>query len=180
MHGNLKADAGAHDADRHPEVAGGADGDAVLAEELFKLRRQQFAIIVCGSQQSGFQRQLFRMGQHFINAAARFDRAGDRQMAVFFQQQFAANRLAEFLLKAVLHCRNGDYFRFDNPTAGGRFREGFRQIGREALKAGMGALHVVGGQADVRQSLRQRGGGGVKPGGFFQGDQILHKREGRG
>ena len=42
-------------------------------KELFKLRRQQFAIIVCGRQQPGFQRQLFRMGQHFINPTARFD-----------------------------------------------------------------------------------------------------------
>ncbi len=29
--------------------------------------------------------------------------------------------------------------------------EGCRQIGREALKAGMGVLHIVGGQTDVRQ-----------------------------
>ena len=32
-----------------------------------------------------------------------------------------------------------------------RFPEGCRQIGREALKAGMGVLHIVGGQTDVRQ-----------------------------
>ena len=44
----------------------------------------------------------------------------------------------------------------------------------------MGVLHIVGGQTDVRQPLRQGGGCRVKPGGFFQGDQILHKREGRG
>ena len=31
-------------------------------------------------------------------------------MAVFFQQQFAANWLAEFLLKAAFHCRNGNHF----------------------------------------------------------------------
>ena len=73
MHRDLKTNARAHDADRHPKVAGGADGDAELAKELFKLRRQQFAIIVCGRQQPGFQRQLFRMGQHFINPTARFD-----------------------------------------------------------------------------------------------------------
>jgi hypothetical protein len=51
MHRHLKADARAHDADRHPQVAGGADGDAVLAEELFKFRGQQLAIVVFGVQQ---------------------------------------------------------------------------------------------------------------------------------
>ena len=145
MYRNLKADARAHDADRHPEVAGGADSDAVLAEELFKFRCQQFAIIICGGEQSGLQRQLFRMGQHFINPATRLNGTRNRQVAVFFQQQIAANRLAELLLKAAFHCRNGNHFRFDNPAAGGRFRESFRQIGREALKAGMGVLHIVGG-----------------------------------
>jgi hypothetical protein len=35
------------------------------------------------------------VGQHFINAAAGLNRAGNRQVAVFFQQQIAANRLAK-------------------------------------------------------------------------------------
>ena len=43
-----------------------------LKRLLFKLRRQQFAIIVCGRQQPGFQRS-FRMGKRFINPTARFD-----------------------------------------------------------------------------------------------------------
>lgn len=34
---------------------------------------------------------------------------------------------------------------------------------REALKAGMGVLHIVGGQTDVRQPLRRGGGCRVKP-----------------
>jgi hypothetical protein len=38
MHRDLKADAGAHDANRQPQVAGRANGNAVLAKELFEFR----------------------------------------------------------------------------------------------------------------------------------------------
>ena len=50
MHGDVKTDTCAHDANRHPQVAGGADGDAVLAKELLKFRGQQLAIVIFGSQ----------------------------------------------------------------------------------------------------------------------------------
>ncbi|MOA26951.1 hypothetical protein D3C78_1477830 [compost metagenome] len=40
MHRYLKADACAHDPDRHAQIAGGPDGDAVVAEKIRKARFQ--------------------------------------------------------------------------------------------------------------------------------------------
>ncbi|MNP55929.1 hypothetical protein D3C76_1506150 [compost metagenome] len=91
VHRHLKADAGAHDANGHPEVAGRPHGDAVLAEEVLKAGLQQDTVIVVEAEQPGGQGQFFRVGQHFIDPAAGFNRAGDRQMAIFFQQQGAGD-----------------------------------------------------------------------------------------
>ena len=48
-----------------------------------------------------------------------------------------------------------------------------------SAEGGMGVLHIVGGQTDVRQPSARVVVAGLNR-GFFQGDQILHKREGRG
>lgn len=98
-------------------------------------------------------------------------------MAVFFQQQRAGNGFARFFLQPRLHCRDGDQFGFNNPARCGRFREGFRQIWREAVEARMGIVHVGFGQPDIGQPFFKRGGVRVKPGGFFQGNQILNQRK---
>ena len=42
----FEADARAHYANRHPQIAGGADGDAVLAKEPPELGRQQLTVVV--------------------------------------------------------------------------------------------------------------------------------------
>ena len=98
-------------------------------------------------------------------------------MAVFFQQQRAGNGFARFFLQTCLHCRNGDQFGFNYPLRGGCLREGFRQIRCEAVETRMRVVHVGFGQPDIGQPLSQRGGTRVKPGGFFQGNQILNQRK---
>ena len=98
-------------------------------------------------------------------------------MAVFFQQQTAGNGFAGLFRQPRLHCRNGDQFGFNNPARCRRFREGFRQIWREAVEARMGIVHVGFGQPDIGQSFFKRGRVRVKPGGFFQGNQILNQRK---
>ncbi len=98
-------------------------------------------------------------------------------MAVFFQQQRAGNGLARFLLQPFFHCRNSNQLRLDNPARCRGFREGFRQIRREAVEARMRVIHVGFGQPDVRQPFGKRGGARVKPGGLFQGNQILNQRK---
>ena len=98
-------------------------------------------------------------------------------MAVFFQQQRAGNRLRRFFLQPLLHRRDCNQFGFDNPARFRRFREGFRQVRREAFQARVGVVHVGFGQPDVRQPFCKRRGARVKPGGFFQGNQILNQRK---
>ena len=46
VHRDLKAQLRAHDADRQPQVAGGAHRDAVAAKERAQLGRGQLAVIV--------------------------------------------------------------------------------------------------------------------------------------
>ncbi len=98
-------------------------------------------------------------------------------MAVFFQQQRAGNGFARLFLQPRLHCRNGDQVGFDNPARCRRFREGFRQIRREAVETRVGVVHVGFRQPDIRQPFCKRRGARVKPGGFFQGNQILNQRK---
>ena len=89
------------------------------------------------------------MGQDFINAAAGLNRAGNRQVAVFLQQQIASNGLTKGFFQPGLHCRDGHQLGFDNTAGGGGFRKGFRQIGRKTIEAGVGILNVFCRQANV-------------------------------
>jgi hypothetical protein len=75
--GDAKAEAGAHDADGEAEVAGRPHRDAVLAEEVAELVREQRAIVIRLAQQPSLDGQVFGMGQHLVDAAARLDGAGD-------------------------------------------------------------------------------------------------------
>ncbi|MNC49096.1 hypothetical protein D3C75_982480 [compost metagenome] len=82
MHGGLETQPGAHDADRQAEVAGRADRNLVLAEELPGLVAGQFPVIAVEVDQAGLQGQVFGMLEHFMNTAAGLDRTRDRQLAV--------------------------------------------------------------------------------------------------
>gem|GEM_PF-3915347 len=97
-------------------------------------------------------------------------------MAVFFQQQGAGKGCARFLLQPSVHRRNGNQLRFDNAVGGCRFREGFREIGRKAVQARPGILHIGFGQPDMGKPCGQSGGFWVKPGGLLQGDQRVEQR----
>ncbi|MNQ80171.1 hypothetical protein D3C85_951370 [compost metagenome] len=83
--GGTKAQARAHDADRQTQVARRADGDRILAEKRPYGVAGQQAVIIAVFQQTRVQRQHFRVFQHFIDAAARLDRAGNGQMAILLE-----------------------------------------------------------------------------------------------
>lgn len=87
------------------------------------------------------------MGQDFINAAAGLNRAGNRQVAVFLQQQIASNGLTKgFSSRAFIA---GMATSSDSIIRRWRFRKGFRQIGRKTIEAGVGILNVFCRQANV-------------------------------
>ena len=61
----------------------------------------------------------------------------------------------QILSPAVFHGRNSNQLRFDNPARCRGFREGFRQIRREAVEARMRVVHVGFGQPDIGATLLQ-------------------------
>ena len=70
-------------------------------------------------------------------------------MAVFLQQQFAADVLSECFFQAFLHQWDCSQLRLNNAAGGCGFREGLCQVRREALQPGMGILNIVLGQANI-------------------------------
>ncbi|CQR23160.1 Uncharacterised protein [Yersinia enterocolitica] len=46
MHADTEPQFGTHDANRHAQVTGRADGNAVLAKELAEIIGKQFAIVI--------------------------------------------------------------------------------------------------------------------------------------
>ncbi|MNY04633.1 hypothetical protein D3C86_1373210 [compost metagenome] len=136
VHGDGEAELGAHDADGHAEVAGRAHRNAVLAEELAELVREQLAIVVLFAEQPGLDGQPFGVGQHLVDAATGLDGAGDRQVAVFFQQQPAGDVNAVTLIESCLHGRDGRDFGLQHALHGTGLGKGLAQVGGEAGQAG--------------------------------------------
>ncbi|MNT96784.1 hypothetical protein D3C72_2389610 [compost metagenome] len=51
MHAHAKPQPGADNTDRHSQIAGRADGNAVTAKEFAKFRREQLGVVVRQLQQ---------------------------------------------------------------------------------------------------------------------------------
>ncbi len=168
----LEAELGAHDADRQPEVAGRADRDLVLAKELTRGVARQHLVAVARADQSGLQREVLGMLEHLVDAAARLDRARDRQFVVGLEPELAAHRQAGLIQQQTLHARQRPDARLDQPARRGGLREHLGDIRREAPQARTGLRDLLGPEPDISQ----RGGGGfhrgVEPGGFAQRDQV--------
>ena len=177
MHGHLKAQRSTHDADRHAEIAGGADGDFVLAKKGPGLVAVQQRVVVVELNQATGQGQVFGMLEHFIDPAAGLDRAGDGQMAVALEPQRAIEALPVTLAEQRLQMRQGQDVRLDNASTALCLREGNPQVGSKPPKACAGIGHVGTGQACIAKRLRHRCHPGVEPGGFLQRDQFADQRE---
>ncbi len=87
MDADFKAQLGAHDANRQAQIAGGTDGDGVLAEKGAGLFAVQLAVVVRQRDQTGFQCQILCMFQDFMDAATGFDGTGNRKFAIRLQPQ---------------------------------------------------------------------------------------------
>ncbi len=85
----VEAEHRGHDADGKAEVAGAADGDGVLREQFTRLACNEFERIATRCDQAVFDGQLLGVREHLVDAAARLDRAGDRQGVVGFDQAAA-------------------------------------------------------------------------------------------
>ena len=173
--GDGKAELGAHDADGHAKVAGGAHCDAVLAEELAKLVAEQFAVVILFPQQTSLDRQLFGVSQHLVDTASRLDGAGDGQVTVFFQQQSTGDLDPVALVERSLHRRNSGDLGLQDAVAGAGLGEGFAHVGGEAGQPSGSVRHIVVIEPHIGQTGSQSGGVGVEPGDWLKRDQGLHQ-----
>ena len=130
-----------HHADRQAQVAGRADRDLVRSEQRAGFGRGEGAV-VGGIQQVVSTGQRLRMLQHFMNAAARLDRAGDRQRMVALDHQHAGiGRQAE----RPLQSRHGDQVGFDAAGTGFEF-------GKQPCQQRCEAGKPVGGGRDISRA----------------------------
>ena len=111
VHAHAEADGGAHDADGHAEVAGRADLHRVLRKEVPQIGK--LCIVICTRQPPRRQRQLLRVLQHLVDAAARLDGAGDGEVTVHLEQEPAGDLGIVHLGKVPLHLRDGAQGRLD-------------------------------------------------------------------
>lgn len=164
---DFEADFGTHDADAHAQIAGTADLDGVLAEEIAEFRFCQDSVVIGRLQFPGLDGQVFGMFQDFINAAAGFDRTRNGQVAVHLQEQLARNIGMIRVVEELFHPRRRPQFRFDDAVSRFQFREDRFQIRGETLQAVRRILDVCRRYGrNVPMSLV--GLLGVEPERFFQ------------
>lgn len=164
MHRDVKAEAGTDNPDRQAQIPGGANGNTPLAEKLAQRRGGKAGVVIRLLQQPGIDGQLFRMRQHFIDAAAGFDRTRHRQMAVFLQPQTAWQRVLIACIQHRLQVGQRADVRLNDAVAGARLRKYLHQVRGKTRQPGAGVRHLFTRQANVRIALCQRGGFGVEPG----------------
>ena len=116
------ADGGAHDADAEAEVARRADLHRVLREEFPRLVRRELFIRIALAQQAVLERELLRVLEHLVDAAARLYRARYRKVAVHLYEEAAFDFRAVFIAEPLLHRRGLAQLGFDYPA-------GLRRLG---------------------------------------------------
>ena len=94
-----------------------------------------------------FERNFFGKFEDLIDAAARLDRAGDRQIAVALEEKPTLKLIGHFD-KAFLHARDFGQFGFNDAAGLGGFRKSGSDIRREAFQSCLSVL-------DVRHRERQ-------------------------
>ncbi len=176
VYDDLIADGGAHDADAQTEIAGRADLNRILPKKLPAFLRREPFIAVLRRQKTVLQRQLLRMLQNLVNAAARLHGAGDRQMAVLLEQERTPQPAAIALVQQRLHARDRRKRRFDQAARLLGLREARPDKRREALQSPLCILDVLHGQLDVPHGLITAGFLRIHPEHFASGAHFAQNR----
>ncbi|PBG82053.1 hypothetical protein BGV06_19810, partial [Clostridioides difficile] len=135
----------------------------MAGEECPAIRLGQPRVVVVEADQAVLQGQALGMGEHFIDAAAGLDRAGDRQVAIAFQPEPAGQFGGVMLAQGIVEGGDLDQVGLDDAAGGGGLRKQPGEQRGEALQAGAGVGHVGGGEADVGQGFGARRDGRVEP-----------------
>ena len=88
-----------------------------------------------------FERNFFGKFEDLIDAAARLDRAGDRQITVALEEKPTVKLIGHFD-KAFLHARDFGQFGFNDAAGLGGFRKSRRDIWCKALQSCLSVLDV--------------------------------------
>ena len=173
MDRDLIAKRRAHDADAQPQVARGADVQAVAREEGAKRARRENAVVVALLDQPVRKRDILGVLQHLVAAAARLDAARDRQVAVALQKEAARKVRALAAVQPGAHSRDLRQRRFDEAAVLRSLGKYLFDKGGKALQARFGIVHL---RARERQSGKCRGRGlrrAVQPDAL---DALLHRK----
>ncbi|HEX7931684.1 MAG TPA: hypothetical protein VF573_01175 [Paraburkholderia sp.] len=145
MHGRRKAERRARHADRHAKVTRRSYRDAVLAKERPARIAGEHAVIAAFLEQAVTQRELLRLEKHLVDAAARLDRTGNRQMTVLLEQQTRGRIDAVAPARGVGECGHGRQRRFDDASRVADVVEDLSEQRRKALqtRARIGDMRCV-------------------------------------
>ena len=106
MHGYPESQCSAHDTNGQAQVAGRAHGNGVTGQQIPHLLRMENGIGVPVVQHTMLLGDGFRHSQHLVDTAPGLDRAGNRQVAIQLDPQFAGNLTGKILLQDLLHGGN--------------------------------------------------------------------------
>jgi hypothetical protein len=89
VHDGVEPESCGHDSDAQSEIAGRADGNLMAGEQRSRLSGRQRRTILLRTDHTMPEREALRVQQHFIDAAAGFDGAGNRQSVIRFDEPSA-------------------------------------------------------------------------------------------
>lgn len=103
-----------------------------------KNTRVSARVVVAGTDQPDRESGVFGVLEYLVDAAARLDQPGKRQLVIRLEPQRAAARKAGLAQQPALQIVQRHDPRFDDPAGRGSFREDLSEAGRKALQAGTG------------------------------------------
>ncbi len=152
---DLIAQRRAHDADAQPEVARGADMEAVAGEKVAEGLCGKDAVIVPHFDQAVGKRQLLGVPEDLIAAAARLDAAGDGKIRVALEIEPPRQAGVLILVEPGAHIRDLGQRGFDDAAVRRGLGKGFFNEGGKALKARLRIVHI---RARKRQRRKRADG----------------------
>ena len=172
VYSDLESQLCAHDADRKPQIAGGAHRNGILREQLAEALFCQHGVVVGKVQHPAVQSNVLGGFQYLVNAAPGLDGAGNGQMTVQLDPYLPGNAGAAALFQHLLHPGNGLNRGLDDAAGRSSFRKDGGKIGRKPLQPCGGVLNVGKGQRAGGRSLCKRQLVRVDPCGLLQGTEV--------
>ena len=161
VHDGVEPERCGHDSDAQSEIAGRADGDLMAREQRSRLSGRQRRAILLRTEHTVPERETLCVQQHFIDAAAGFDGAGNRQSMIRFDEPSAWCGIAA--RQGLLQLVGREQRRLDDAIAPGQLREQLRQQTGKSMPAPLRVVHVVESELRWQPRGEQRSPPGIDP-----------------